>query len=574
MVLGLAAIALPATARGADSVIVQPDGKVVVAARAWPGSATLVRLGEDGRPDRSFGDAGSMEDRRAKGFKALALQPDGKIVVGMDGWQLGRYLPDGSPDPGFAGGGFTPFDPTLGNNPLFGVATPRALLVMADGRIAVGGATAAPDGAPAATVHIFSADGAYTETAGRLPVFVGPEPRRTNAELMDLVQAADGSLVMAGTTALIGRSQTFLLARFLPGSGTAYDTSFGGGEGLVEPELYPGAGGILAGDPFETATSIARSGNRLIVAGQISSPDLAVAIARFGEDGVLDTGFGQGGFATSAVELPGGPHYYLTVDSVAVDETGRLLVAGMIRREECKILVSNGHKVCAERDEPLVGRFNPDGTPDPAFGIGGFLKVGRPGGDELLGGAEEVFALPGGAVLVAGLAEAPGSLAQNAPFVARLDGSGALDPSFGDGGLTEVVLPCAGKGVEELSGKTCLAMPEVSVHLKGLGAGRPRLRLKIEPSIPWAQIGDARLRLPPQLASRRGGRTIRLRVPGGASTLTTTLGPGALRVTGESRRRKQSFGVTVGFRFQGRFAGRRSVLVKAGGRSRGAGPGA
>ena len=533
--------------------------------------ATLARLERDGRPDRSFGYAGSMEDRRAAGFKALALQPDGKIVVGMDGWQLGRYLPDGSPDPGFANGGFTPIDPTLGNNPLFGTGTPRALVVMADGRIAVGGDAAAPNGAPAAIAHIFSADGAVTETAGRLPVFVGPEPRRTHAELMDLVQTADGSLVMAGTTALIGQSQTFLLARFLPGSGTAYDTSFGGGKGLVEPEFYPGAGGILAGDPFEAATSIVRSGGRLIVAGQISSPHLAVAIARFGEDGVLDAGFGQGGLSTSAVGLPG---YYLTVDAVAVDETGRLLVAGMIRREECEILVSNGHKVCTERDEPLVGRFSPDGTPDPAFGIGGFLKVGRPGGEDLLGEADEVFALPGGAVLVAGLAEAPGSLAQNAPFVARLDDSGAPDPGFGDGGLTEIVLPCAGKGVEELSGKTCLAMPEVSVHVRGLAAGRPSLRLEIEPSIPWAQLGDVRLRLPPQLTSARGGRTIRLRVPGRSSTLTTTLGPGALRVTGDPRRRKLSFGVTVGFRFQGRFAGRRSERVKAGGRSRGTGPGA
>jgi uncharacterized delta-60 repeat protein len=574
--LGLAAIALPASARGADSVVVQPDGKIVVATRAWPGAATLVRLRPDGRPDRSFGDDGSMVDRRAKAFKALALQPDGKIVVGMDGWQLGRYLPDGSPDPGFAAGGFTPFDPTLGNNPLFGVSTPRALVVMADGRIAVGGATAGANSAPAAIVHIFSAGGAFMETAGRVPVFVGPEPRRTEAELTDLTQTADGSLVMAGTTAAIGRPQTFLLARFVPGSGTAYDTSFGGGNGLVEPELYPGAGGFMAGDPFETATSIVRSGGRLIVAGQISSPHLAVAIARFGEDGVLDAGFGQGGFATSAVDLPGGPHYYLTVGSVAVDEMGRLLVAGMIRREECLIVEGSGRtrKVCEERDEPLVGRFNPDGTPDPTFGRGGFLKVEHPGGEELFGGAEEVSALPGGAVLVAGFADAPGSLAPNVPFVARLDSSGAFDPGFGDGGLTEVVLPCAGPGVEELRGKICLTTPEVSVRVRGLAAGRPHLRLKIESSIPLAQIGDARLRLPPQLASSGGSRTIRLRVPRQASALTTTLGPRALRTTGDAGRRKLSFGVTVGFRFQGQFAGRRSVRVMAGGRSLGTGPGA
>jgi uncharacterized delta-60 repeat protein len=75
------------------------------------GDFALVRYNADGSPDASFGGGDGIVTTdlgtRSDGIRALALQPDGRIVAaGSAGEQLAlaRYLPDGTPDPSFAGG--------------------------------------------------------------------------------------------------------------------------------------------------------------------------------------------------------------------------------------------------------------------------------------------------------------------------------------------------------------------------------------------------------------------------------------------------------------------------------------
>ena len=87
----------------------QPDGKIVLAGTAVPPyTVALARLGADGALDRSFGSAGMITvdfDSDASG-SALALQPDGKLLVGGQiqvGAVLARLMPD--PPPPAAGGG-------------------------------------------------------------------------------------------------------------------------------------------------------------------------------------------------------------------------------------------------------------------------------------------------------------------------------------------------------------------------------------------------------------------------------------------------------------------------------------
>jgi len=69
---------------GASAVLVQPDGKIVVAGHGFPGGDfAVLRLNPDGSPDRGFGTAGSL----AVDFggydeaRAVALQADGKLMV-------------------------------------------------------------------------------------------------------------------------------------------------------------------------------------------------------------------------------------------------------------------------------------------------------------------------------------------------------------------------------------------------------------------------------------------------------------------------------------------------------------
>jgi uncharacterized delta-60 repeat protein len=102
---------------GANAVAVQPDGKILVAGFADEASAfnsdfALARYNSDGTLDTSFdGDgivttdlSGQDDDARA-----VVIQPDGRIVVaGTAGEDIAvaRYMPDGKLDNGFGSGGF------------------------------------------------------------------------------------------------------------------------------------------------------------------------------------------------------------------------------------------------------------------------------------------------------------------------------------------------------------------------------------------------------------------------------------------------------------------------------------
>ena len=97
------------------AVVVQPDGKVVVAgSRSTSGSFEIVvtRFTAGGAPDMSWaGDARAFPDFESQSFAtAAALQPDGKlVVVGMDAAEVDmaavRFRSDGSLDPSFGSGG-------------------------------------------------------------------------------------------------------------------------------------------------------------------------------------------------------------------------------------------------------------------------------------------------------------------------------------------------------------------------------------------------------------------------------------------------------------------------------------
>jgi uncharacterized delta-60 repeat protein len=90
------------------SVIVQPDGKIVIAGQIAGGGTdlALVRYDSWGMPDTSFdGDGKVIADAdRAGGGASMTLQSDGKIVL-AGGNSLFRYNSDGSLDSSFSGDG-------------------------------------------------------------------------------------------------------------------------------------------------------------------------------------------------------------------------------------------------------------------------------------------------------------------------------------------------------------------------------------------------------------------------------------------------------------------------------------
>lgn len=122
-----------------NAVALQPDGKIVVGGlkEEWNHDTeeldtfgVLTRYTNSGRPDPTFGvRLIAHPGVEWYGVQDLGLQPDGKIVA-IGPWSLLRLMPDGRPDLSFGAGD--------------GIATPtsaQGLAIQPDGRIVVVGAS-------------------------------------------------------------------------------------------------------------------------------------------------------------------------------------------------------------------------------------------------------------------------------------------------------------------------------------------------------------------------------------------------------------------------------------------------
>ena len=124
----------------AHALVIQPDGKIIVAGpkgRKWFG---LVRYDGDGTRDAIFGDEGKVITDLTRIYRdyvsGVALQPDGKILAaGHAGRRFGvvRYNVDGGLDSSFSSDGkvLTKFSG--------GIASAHGMAIQADGRFVVVG---------------------------------------------------------------------------------------------------------------------------------------------------------------------------------------------------------------------------------------------------------------------------------------------------------------------------------------------------------------------------------------------------------------------------------------------------
>ena len=126
-------------------MVVQPDGKIIVAGDRKKNendflTSFTVRYLPDGRLDKSFGRKGIAFTSYSDNIDitSVALQPDGKIIVGGNyniygDFMLLRYQPDGSLDSSFGGDGIIRYDFGADIGHLFDLA------VQPDGKILAAG---------------------------------------------------------------------------------------------------------------------------------------------------------------------------------------------------------------------------------------------------------------------------------------------------------------------------------------------------------------------------------------------------------------------------------------------------
>jgi uncharacterized delta-60 repeat protein len=371
-----------ATDNGATAVAVQPDGKVVVAGavnrRASASSfssgdsISVQRLNRDGTLDTTFYGTGSVAIKASGNDlpNALALQPDGRILVG--GWAtdgkdgnyqflVARLNANGTLDTTFGSKGLWLSASLYGSmvkklTVLTDPAHPTTVTgIVASARGIVNGTNCfeaiklTPAGAPDRTFG-----------SGGFAVFAGLNGGDAESVAADRLT---GEIYLAGSVrlTLADGSQVIegCLAALTPAG--ALDPAFGGGAGYVLAAPTGFTGSDFHDVAVQTLTVNGQPVSRLVVAGDAYAPNVNgyAVVAGFTLDGTLDTSFGSGGWFLTAGPSNG---YSPSFHSLALEADGSIVVGGFV------------HYTAADgtnHSEMLVGHLTAAGAADTSFGPDG-----------------------------------------------------------------------------------------------------------------------------------------------------------------------------------------------------------
>lgn len=319
-------------------VSIQTDGKIVAAGSIaltplTTGSRFFVaRYNNDGSLDTGFGPGGSVitaAGANGSDAQALAIQPDGKIVVvGSHGlafsglnFAVVRYNGDGSLDTTFDGDGIVSTDIAGSGD----AATDVAL--QADGRIVVVGEGVDPSLSSALRFAVvrYNPDGSLDtgfDGDGKLITGIGAVSDEAHAVAIQ----GDGKIVVAGSAHNSATSAPdFALARY-NGDGSL-DTSFNGTGRVVT--FFPYGPSVANGVVVLSSGKIVAGGSTAGNPGPASGNDFA--LARYNASGSLDTSFGTGGMVTTPFGVPslGSDDF---ANALLLQPDGKLVLAGYLTK--------------------------------------------------------------------------------------------------------------------------------------------------------------------------------------------------------------------------------------------------
>jgi len=384
-------------------------------AACWAG----VALASGGGLDPSFSGDGWVRTLEVRsptdsylpsGGEDVALQPDGKILVTGElidptsHWYFGvfRYTAGGSLDRSFAGGGFAEID--LGN-----AEFAHAVAIQRNGRVVVAGEADCRFAVCFALVR-FLPDGRLDRSFGANGVVRTMFARYGASRAYDVAVQPDGKIVAVGMRFRGTDAQDdelFAVARYRPDG--KLDRTFSR-DGLASVDFG-------YGDADASAVAVQRGG-RIVVAGSgarnANRTAADFAVARFRANGRLDRSFSGDGRAT----VDFGHRLADGVHGLALGRDGRIVLAG-----------SSGKRGAVPRI--AVARLLANGRLDRSFAGG--KRLTRPG--RYGGYARAVVQPPDGRIVVAGRVFDDGRFDTSAWALARYGRKGALDRSFGHGGL-------------------------------------------------------------------------------------------------------------------------------------------
>ena len=312
-----------------SGMALQADGKIVMVGGTFV-DFILARFNADGSIDRSFGIDGKVTTDMGSGLRqeealAVAIQSDGKIIVvgyaAIDAtppapnlpstFAIARYNSDGTLDTGFGTGGRV-----SGN--VNGLA--RTVAIQPDGKIVLAGdfEIELPDGTFASDIVVarFNANGSLdlpfgTSGTGQVATDVGGAPNSGR----NVVLQPNGAIVVSGTpqcgSSQPGCNHTDVVRYNANGT---LDASFGIGGKLILADVEAGAGLVRQPD------------GKLVLVGTLAQATVPasarILLVRRNGDGSPDTGFGSAGAASTALSENA------SAGGIALQPNGKLVVVG------------------------------------------------------------------------------------------------------------------------------------------------------------------------------------------------------------------------------------------------------
>ena len=306
----------------AEAVAIQTDGKIVVGGYALSSSNSpvfaIVRYNTNGTLDSTFDSDGklTLTDTSISGAKSVLIQPDGKIIIAGTAtggsntdFFAARFNPNGSLDTAFGGTGKVR-TPVLSS---FDYANAAAL--QADGKIVVAGYTDAGSFNWDFAVIRYNTNGSLdtsfdTDGKATTPILGGED--QANA----VVIQADGKIVLAGYAINGSDNREFALARF--NANGSLDASFDA-DGKLTTQLS---------DNDSVARSVAvQTDGKIVAAGYVynSSFESDFALARYYSNGSLNASYGTGGKSVFNFGNAGDDE---EIDEISLDSSGRAVAVG------------------------------------------------------------------------------------------------------------------------------------------------------------------------------------------------------------------------------------------------------
>jgi uncharacterized delta-60 repeat protein len=374
----------------------QADGRILVTGRSDVSGYSdfaVARYNSNGTLDTTFdgdGKVGTAIGPYWDDSYSVAVQTDGRILVGGFTWMYAthsdfavvRYLPNGTLDTTFSGDGKVTTDIGGYWDQAYSMA------VQADGKIVLAGMKSGnpsnisdfalvrynPDGS---LDNSFDGDGKLSTTAGYTEQILhsvavqsdgkilaagwGGDDYYTNVDAVLLRYNIDGSLDSSfdGDGIVIidngGHDRQYSMTTQPDGKILVYASSGGNcllrynNDGSLDTGFGVNGKAASAISPWSTGSYVTvQADGTILLTGQIN---YKLAVARYFSDGSLDSGFGVGGYVTTAVSA--GSNAGATVQ---VQADGKIVVAG------------GSHTSAADSDFALL-RYNADGSLDTSFGI-------------------------------------------------------------------------------------------------------------------------------------------------------------------------------------------------------------